>query len=400
LLLWHLVSHSFETMVKTPAGGRKGGGKNRASFFDGTRGSRPQGFVKKSFKGKGKGRNGGQAKQGFQSKGKGRNGRKAQNRQRQRHGNKEHQIRALGDDNRGRRRHGNRSHNGHVKGHSKGSRKGGKNGKKGTWQRRPDQPRAGAGGQPGKGSKKRNIFKVSKFAMRLKKNKEGQAQGNGKGGQSRNQRGLGKRSHRQQKAVSKDRVGQVLKKANLRKVSKFAMGLKKKVQNNGKGKGKGKGGKNGQVGTWVFLKKGQKLRDVKVKQLHAKGDRRGGNPKEELFNSMRLLLGRNVTKDDFAYEHTEEKGRHTATLTISALETERKEFQGKPAKDIKAAEQLAAQKCLNCLQKEINEARAVRSAAKKEKFDAIRKARKEKFEARKAEKAAKKTDAKDDAPIA
>merc|ERR1712178_603782 len=134
-----------------------------------------------------------------------------------------------------------------------------------------------------------------------------------------------------------------------------------------------------------------------LKQQQGQAQGRGGNdsnPKGDLSAALCLLLDRSATKDDCVYEHNELETKHgkkfEATLTISALTTERTEFKGKPADNKKDAEKYAAQKALNVLGKEIKEARKAKDEIDAEKRKAKAAEWKEKREAKKAEKEAEK----------
>merc|ERR1712204_31189 len=102
----------------------------------------------------------------------------------------------------------------------------------------------------------------------------------------------------------------------------------------------------------------------------------------------RRLLERDVTKDECVYEMTEEKGKHVATLTISALATDKTEFKGKPATNAKDAQASAAQKVWNVLAKEIKIANEKYEEEAAEKRKARAAIEKEKKAAKKADKEA------------
>jgi len=166
---------------------------------------------------------------------------------------------------------------------------------------------------------------------------------------------------------------------------------KKKGATATKGKGKGAAG-----GGWMWVPAGAQMGMMKgggkggVQQHHLKQTSSGGdtNPKGVLSTALCMLLGRSVTKEDCVYEVTEEKGKHVATLTVSALTTEKTDFEGKPAADKKSAEANAAKKALNVLSKEIKEAKAAHDVVKKEKEQAFREKKKAKLAEKKAAKEA------------
>merc|ERR1712129_390204 len=163
--------------------------------------------------------------------------------------------------------------------------------------------------------------------------------------------------------------------------------------------GNGQAQKGGGKGQWLFIPAAQlqglgkgfgkqsfKGFGKQAQQPQAQGHR--GNPKDLLNNALRRLLERDVTKDECAYEVTEEKGKHVATLTISALTTDQTEFKGKPAANAKDAQASAAQKCLNVLAKEIKVANEKFEEEAAEKRKARAAIEKEKKAAKKADKEA------------
>jgi len=104
---------------------------------------------------------------------------------------------------------------------------------------------------------------------------------------------------------------------------------------------------------------------------------------------LRLLLERDVKKEELVYEVSEAGNKFTAVLTIAALTSEKgTEFTGKPATDKKTAEANAAQKALNVLKTEIKAAKDAHDEVQAEKEKARKQAKKERAEARKAEKEA------------
>merc|ERR1712151_533033 len=97
-----------------------------------------------------------------------------------------------------------------------------------------------------------------------------------------------------------------------------------------------------------------------------------------------------TTKEDTAYEISEENGKFQAELTISGLAgiAETIEFKGKPADNKKTAQANAARKALGVLSKQIKEAKKAHEEKQKQKR-AEREARlKQKKEEAKAAEAA------------
>merc|ERR1712129_590095 len=115
------------------------------------------------------------------------------------------------------------------------------------------------------------------------------------------------------------------------------------------------------------------------------------SPKTLLINALQLpgLLDSQYTKDEtLVFEMTEEKGKHIATLNITGLTTDKKDFKGKPGTDEKEAQANACQKALAVCGKEIKAAQAAHAEVKAEKDKARAEIVKEKKAAQKAEKAA------------
>merc|ERR1712194_533303 len=161
-------------------------------------------------------------------------------------------------------------------------------------------------------------------------------------------------------------------------IGKFARRTKlafaaRKGTSKGSTKGRGKG-------KWVFVPAGKKVKGKgKGKGKHqGKGGKSCGPPKAELMGALSMLLKRSATKDDCVYELSEEDGKHKCLLKISALDTECKEFQGKPAEDENAAKANACRGALKGLSAVIKEARKGRAAVQEEKRKEFKTKRNEK----------------------
>merc|ERR1712194_745419 len=150
-------------------------------------------------------------------------------------------------------------------------------------------------------------------------------------------------------------------------IGKFARRTKlafaaRKGTSKGSTKGRGKG-------KWVFVPAGKKVKGKgKGKGKHqGKGGKSCGPPRAELMGALSMLLKRSATKDDCVYELSEEDGKQKCLLKITALDTECKEFQGKPAEDENAAKANACREALKGLSAVIKEARKERAAVQDEK---------------------------------
>jgi len=172
---------------------------------------------------------------------------------------------------------------------------------------------------------------------------------------------------------------------------------KKGPKKNNKGKGtKGRAGapaKGQGKGQWMFVPAGGRTPQVQkhfLKQAVV-ADPKKQSPKTLLINALQLpgLLDSPYTKDEtLVFEMTEEKGKHIATLNITGLTTDKKDFKGKPGTDEKEAQANACQKALGVCGKEIKAAQAAHAEAKAEKDKARAEIVKEKKAAKKAEKEA------------
>jgi len=112
-------------------------------------------------------------------------------------------------------------------------------------------------------------------------------------------------------------------------------------------------------GQWMFVPPGYHVQPIQKVQQHTlkrQGDEKSStSPKTQLSQVLPLLLGRAATKDDWVFEMSEESGKYTAVLQLSALDRDTTDFTGKPAASKKEAEQNACKKALHLMAKEINE---------------------------------------------